>query len=124
MIRNKDQKSFEQLFVKAQEHFGPDVIKEANELFMRLIGVLNTLYGKNSVILEFTKTNDHPGLLERILQVFKRKQINLTGINSVFLDGKRLQFTISFEQSRSSDGVRRALEEIENWLDPKVKIIN
>lgn len=124
MIRKKDYESFKQLFAQAKEHFGPDVIREANELFTRLIGVLNTLYGKNSVTLEFTKASDHPGLLERILKVFRERQINLTGINSVSLDGRRLQFTISFEQSRSSDGVRRALEEIEKWPEPKVKVLD
>ena len=40
------------------------------------------------------------------------------------LDGQRLQFTISFEQSRSSIEVRQALEEIEDWTDPKVKVLN
>lgn len=122
MIRNQDQASFEQLFTQARDHFGLDVTKEANELFTRLIGVLNTLYGKNSLTLEFTKACDRPGLLERILRVFGDQQVNLTGINSVFLDGK-LQFTISLEQSRASDGVRRALEEIESWPEPKVKVL-
>jgi prephenate dehydratase len=82
---------------------------------MRILGVLSTLYGKNSVTLEFSQAQSQPGLLERILRVFSQRQINLTGINSVALDGNRLQFTISFEQSRASDDVRRALEEIENW---------
>lgn len=123
MIREKDCASFEQLFARAKDHFGPDAIREADELFTRLIGVLNTLYGKNSATLEFAKANDHPGLLERILQVFGKRQINLTGINSVSLGGGRMQFTISFEQSRSSDGVRKALEEIENWQKPKVRVL-
>ncbi|OGY52419.1 MAG: hypothetical protein A2951_00310 [Candidatus Buchananbacteria bacterium RIFCSPLOWO2_01_FULL_56_15] len=124
MIREKDRESFEQLFAQAKEHFGPDVIREANELFMRILGVLSTLYGKNSVTLEFTKAQSRPGLLERISRVFSQRQINLTGINSVALDGQRLQFTISFEQSRASDGVRRALEEIEDWPEPRVKVLD
>jgi hypothetical protein len=123
MIRDQDHEGFEQLFVQAREHFGSDVTKEANELFMRLLAVLSTLYGKNSVTLEFTKAYDRPGLLSRILKVFDDRQINLTGINSVFLDGGRLQFTLSFEYSRSSDKVRRALEEIENWQEPKAKVL-
>lgn len=124
MIRDKDQSAFEQLFVQAREHFGQEVIGESNELFTRLIGLLSTRYNKNTVTLEFTKAHDHPGLLERILGVFRRRQINLTGINSVVLDGRRLQFTISFEQSRSSNGVRRALEEIENWTEPRAKVLS
>ena len=123
MIRNKDQAAFEELFAQVNNHFGPDVTKEANELFMRILGVLSTLYGKNSVTLEFSKAQSRPGLLERISRVFSQRQINLTGINSVALDGQRLQFTLSFEQSRL-DEVRRALEEIEDWSEPKVKVLN
>lgn len=124
MIREKDQKSFEALFRQVNTHFGPNITKEANELFMRILGVLSTLYGKNSVTLEFNKAQSQPGLLERISGVFSKRQINLTGINSVSLDAQRVQFTLSFEQSRASNEVRRALEEIENWLDPKVKVLN
>jgi prephenate dehydratase len=90
---------------------------------MRILGVLNTLYGKNSAILEFTLSQSQPGLLARISGVFSNRQVNLTGINSVILDGQRVQFAISFEQSRSSDAVRRALEDIDNWEDLKVTII-
>src|SRR3989344_3038923 len=124
MIRDKDQAAFEELFAQANVHFGPDVTKEANELFMRILWVLSTLYGKSSVTLEFSKAQSRPGLLERVSKVFSQRQINLTGINSVVLDGQRLQFTLSFEQSRTSDEVRLALEEIEDWSDPKVKVLN
>src|SRR3989344_428878 len=124
LIRKKDRKAFDELFVKTRGYFGLQVIKDANELFMRLIGVLKTLYGKNSVTLEFGKAQSRPGLLERISRVFSQQQINLTGINSVALDGQRLQFTLSFEQSRASDEVRRALEEIEDWSEPKVKLLD
>ncbi len=124
MIRRKDRDAFEALFKQANEYFGPEVTKEANELFMRILAVLSTLYGNNSVTLEFGKAQSRPGLLERISRVFSQRQINLTGINSVVLDGQRLQFTISFEQSRSSDEVRQALEEIEDWSDPKVKVLD
>lgn len=124
MIRDKDQAAFEELFAQANNHFGLDVTKEANELFMRILGVLSTLYGKNSVTLEFSKAQSRPGLLEMISRVFSQRQINLTGINSVALDGQRLQFTISFEQSRASDEVRRALEEIEDWSEPKVRVLD
>ncbi len=124
MIRRKDQAGFEALFTKANAHFGPEVTKEANELFMRLLGVLSTLYGKNSVTLEFMKAQSRPGLLEQISRVFSQRQINLTGINSVALDGGRVQFTISFEQARGSEEVRQALAEIEAWSEPKVKVLN
>ncbi len=123
MIREKDQAAFEELFVQANNHFGPNITKEANELFMRILGVLSTLYGKNSVILEFSKEQSRPGLLEQILRVFSQRQINLTGINSVEFK-QHIQFTISFEQSPASDNIRKALEEIESWPNSKVKIIN
>jgi prephenate dehydrogenase len=123
MIRQKDQSAFETLFAKANDHFGLEVTTEANELFMRLLGVLSTLYGKNSVTLEFNKAQSRPGLLERVSRVFSKRQINLTGINSVALDGGRVQFTISFELSRASDEVRQALAEIETWSEPKVKVV-
>lgn len=122
MIRTKDYSSFEELFQKANRHFGVEVTREANELFMRILAVLSTLYGKNSVTLEFSQAQSRPGLLERITHTFSEKGVNLTGINSVVLDGKRLQFTLSFEVSRTSDEVRRALEEIENWKDVSVGI--
>jgi prephenate dehydrogenase len=123
MIKNKDQAGFEKLFADANAHFGPEVTQKANELFIRILGVLNTLYGKNSVTLEFDNTQNQPGLLLRILSVFSNRQINLTGINSVMLDNRRLQFTISFDQSRSSDLVRRALEAIESWPDIKASVL-
>ncbi len=123
MIRNKDHAEFEKLFKKAHQHFGQKVTKEANELFMRILAVLSTLYSKKSVTLEFNKSHSQPGLLERIAKVFSGQQVNLTGINSVSLDGQHLQFTLSFEQSRQSDPVRRALEEIESWPDLKVKVL-
>lgn len=123
MIRSHDQEAFEALFAQANEHFGAEVTGEANELFTRILGVLSTLYGSNSVTLEITKGQSRPGLLEQICGVFSRRHINLTGINSVLLDGRRLQFTISFEQSPSSEEVRRALEEIEDWSETKVKRI-
>jgi prephenate dehydrogenase len=124
MIRTKDQEAFEALFAQANEHFGTEVTGEANELFTRILGVLSTLYGAHSVTLEVTKGQSRPGLLERICSVFSRRRINLTGINSVLLDGRRLQFTISFEKSPASEEIRRALEEIEDWPEPKVKIMS
>ena len=122
IIREKDQAGFEALFVQANKHFGPEVTASVNELFMRILAVLSTLYGKNSVTLEFEKGQSRPGLLERISGVFTRSKVNLTGINSVVL-GERLQFTISFEQTRDSVEVCRVLEEIGNWQDQKVKVL-
>lgn len=122
-IRARDQDAFEGLFAQARQHFGGEVIAESNELFMRILGVLSTLYGGNSVVLEFSSAQNRPGLLEKISRVFSARQINLTGIHSVALDEHRLQFVISIEQSRSSDEVRRALEEIENWPDMNVKVM-
>lgn len=124
MIRNKDQAAFEELFEKANTHFGQDVTKEANELFMKILGVLGTLYDKNSVTLELNKSQSRPGLLERISRVFSQRQINMKGIVPFVTDGgKSLQFTISFEQPCSSEEVRLALEEIEGWSEPKVSIL-
>lgn len=123
MIRRGEHASFEQLFADASLHFGSRSIQEANDLFERLLAVLNTLYGKNSVTLEFSKKESRPGLLERISRIFGDKEINLIGINSVAL-GERVQFTISFEESPQSDKVRQALEEIEAWTEPQVKVLS
>lgn len=123
MIRSGDHAGVAQLFTTAREHFGSEVTAEANELFMRLLGVLNTLYGSNAVTLECSTTESRPGLLGRILNVFSQRNVNLTGINSVSLPNNRLQFAISFEQPRSSHSVRRALEEIEGWSEPIVTVI-
>jgi prephenate dehydratase len=90
---------------------------------VRINAVQSTLYGKNTVTLEFTKAQNQPGLLERISKVFSQRQINLTGIFYVPFDDEHLQFTIGFEQSRSSDEVRRALEEIEAWSTPRVRVL-
>lgn len=123
MIREKDDIKLCQLFAQAKTHFGEPVTTEANELFLRLIAVTTTLYGDNSVILEFTREHNRPGLLERILRVFRRRRVNLSGINFVSLDDKRLQFTVAFERSRNSDEVRLALQEIEGWNEPRVKAL-
>jgi AHAS-like ACT domain-containing protein len=123
IIKKKDVEAFQHLFSQVKDYFGEDIAKEANELFQRLISVTKTLYGKNTAVLEFTKTDNQPGLLERIAKVFRRREVNLTGINSVMLSDRRIQFTISFEQAGSSEGVRRALEEIEVWKSPQVKVL-
>lgn len=123
MIRIGDRKSFKRLFVIARNHFGDSVTTEANELFMRILAIFDTLYGKDSVILECSKNESRPGLLKRILEVFDNRGINLLGLNTVNLPVNRLQFTIKFEQSSASHDVRRALEEIENWVEPRFKIV-
>lgn len=124
MIKVKDRRGFEALFRRAKDHFGPAVTKEANELFTRIIAMMATLYGRDSVILEFHVSKSEPGLLARICSVFQQHQVNLTGINSVLLDGQRQQFTISFEQARMSGPVRDALEEIQSWRDLRVKVLD
>jgi prephenate dehydrogenase len=123
MIRSKDRLGIHAMFAKARRHFGEKVIREADELFMRMLAVFNTLYGPNTVTLEFAKGFNHPGLLERILGVFSHHGINLAGINFVSLDGTRMQFTIKFDESRTSERVQAALEEIGDWPDPKIKIL-
>lgn len=123
IIRKKDHAAFQRLFTEARGHFGEQVTKEANELFVRILAVLSTLYGSNSVTLEFASRESRPGLLGRVLEVFTRREINLTGINAVNLEGDRLQFAVSFEQSPDSHDVRLALEEIEGWVELDAKII-
>ena len=123
LIRRKDEAGLVQLFKMARDHFGSNVVKEADALFLRLIAVTKTLYGQNTSILEFTKASNRPGLLEKIVRVFRRRGINLTGISYVQLDENHHQFTISFDQLRRSAAVHHALEEIENWQEPHVKVI-
>lgn len=124
MIRNYDRDGFRELFKKARDHFGKDVTREANQLFLRIIAVMKTLYGKNSVIIEFNKKANKPGLLEKILRVFRRRGVNLTGINFVGLDDEHQQFTLSLAESKTSDAVRKALEELERWDSPKIRVIS
>jgi hypothetical protein len=122
IVRDKDYNEFIALFVEARTHFGEDVLKEANDLFMRLLSVQKTLYGKDSLILECAKSDSRPGLLGRLMCVFTERAINLTGINSVDM-GERLQFAISLEQSKDSAVVRKALDEIEGWSDIRVRVL-
>jgi hypothetical protein len=124
IIRRKDYRAFAKLFMKAKAHLGEDVGREANELFLRLIAVTKTLYGKNVAVLEFSRASNRPGLLERMARAFRRRSVNLTGIDSVELGADRIQFTVSFDQPRSSDAVRRALEEVEGWREPKVLVVS
>lgn len=124
MIKAIDRKSFKKVFLKAREYFGKTVAQEANELFLRLIAVTKTTYGRDSVILEYSKAHDEPGLLGKISRVFERRKINLTGINFVGLDHNHMQFAVSFGQLKSSDAVRRALESIERWTKPKIRVIS
>lgn len=124
LIKRKDHEGFQRVFNEVKNHFGKEVAQEANELFTRLIAVTKTLDGRNTVTLEFTSTDNHPGLLERIARVFRRHNVNLAGINSVVLDPQHIQFTLSFEEQRHTENVRRALEEIEGWEKPKVTVKN
>lgn len=121
MVRDRDTDGFEDLFRQAREHFGEAVTTEANELFVRINSVLSTLYGADSVTLEFTTDDSKPGLLERVAGVFTQHGVNLTGINSVQLD-RGVQFTISFEQPRNSEAVCAALDTFETWTDPRVNV--
>jgi len=124
MIGKKDRRGLHKLFGKAKAHFGPDVIKEADTLFQRLIAVTKTIYGKNSIILEYSKDDDKPGLGEKILKAFGKRSVNLTGFNFAAIDGNRMQFSISFESSKSSDAVRLTLEEIEKWQDVNIRVVS
>ncbi len=124
MIKRKDRDGLRGLFQKAAGHFGTEVIKEADELFQRLIAVTKTIYGRNSIILEFNKEFDQPLLGKKILGAFGRRGINLNGFNFAAIDDNRFQFCISFESSRSSDDVRLVLEEIESWDDVPIKVVS
>ena len=123
MIKTGDRKSFKQLFLKVRKHFGKDVTEEANELFLRILAMIKSLYSKDTVILEYRKSEDKPGLLARIAGVFARYGVSLTSISSVNFSLERQQFVISFGQPKTSDSVRRSLKKIEKWGSPKVKVI-
>lgn len=123
MIKGCDRKSFRDEFLLAREHFGKDVTQEANELFLRLIAVTKTVYGKDSILLQCGKLDDKPGLLGKISRVFERWGVNLTEISSVHLDQNNVQLAICLGQSKTSDAVQKALETLELWKVPRVKII-
>ncbi len=122
VIQRKDYEAMQRMFAEAKSHFGEKVVAESNDLFARLLSIQSTLSGNNSIVLQFDEKENKPGLLERIAKVFGERKINLTGINSVVL-GSNLQFNISFDETRDSDNVRRALEVIENWSDITVKVL-
>jgi prephenate dehydratase len=112
-IRNGEKDEIKKMLEFAKKYCGEEVIEQSDDLFKRLISIMNTLYGRNSRILEFPISYNKPGLLFDIMEIFKKRGINLTGINSVVIDDK-LQFAVSFDQDPLSDEVRRALDEIES----------
>ncbi len=124
MIKAYDREGFRTLFKKTREHFSREVCREANELFVRIIALTRTLGQKNSVTLEFSKRDDKPGLLMKILAVFQQYDVNLTGINFTSFDAQHMQFAVSFDTPRSSEHVRLALDHIETWTGPKIKVID
>lgn len=124
MLESKDREGFEGLFKKAKDHFGDEVVEDANELFLRLFAVLNTLYDKNSVILEFDSTESRPGLLANITRIFNEFEINLKGVHFADLDQNRQQFVISFYESPESTTIRQALSEITHIDGYLVRVVN
>lgn len=123
IIERKDEGALGALFLETRAHFGADVTTEANELFQRILGLLSTLNTRNAVTLEFSKADSQPGLLEKVMAVFRHHEVNLTGINSVELAGGRMQFTISFEEDVIAVRIEGALEEIRGWTSPVMKVI-
>lgn len=122
MIRKHDKNGLLRLFNEVRDYFGKSVTSEANELFQRLNEVMKTLYGPSAVILEYAIADDKPGLLERILHVFSRRGINLTGFNFAKLDGNRMQFTATTADAKESEQVQKALAEIGRWRKPRIQI--
>lgn len=123
IIERKDHRAFARIHDKIKGHFGTSVTRDANELFIRLIAVTKTLYEKNSVILEFNREQNEPGLLLKILQVFSKRNVNLAEIHSVDLNGWQMQFAISFRVQDFKEGVEDALNEILSWKTPKIGVI-
>ncbi len=124
IIQDEDMAAFVLFFEEVKTHFGLDVARDADELFQRLNAVLKTMSGNNSVILEFAKYDNQPGLLEKIGCVFRKRKINLVGINFAALTDRRLQFAISFEGSKDSAEVQSALRHIASWKEPRVQVIS
>jgi prephenate dehydrogenase len=122
IIKKQDMQAFMKLFEQVKQHFGKDVAREANELFQRLNAVLKTISNRSSVILEFERTANNPGLLEKVAKTFRRQGVNLTGINFAALSD-RLQFAISFDGSKDSTQVQRALKQIAGWTNPRVQVV-
>jgi len=123
IVEKKDLTGLVKLFLKARAHFGPELIREANELFVRMNSVTKTRDSKRSVILEFSSKDDRPGLLARVGDVFKRYGINITDFNSLSSNKNSTQFLLSLEQTTNTHSVRQALDRIAKWTRPHVKVI-
>lgn len=124
MIVRKDRDGLKEMIDRAKLHFDKKVLAQSDELFTRSNALMATLYGPNSLILEFRQDDDGEGLLARIARTFTKHHINLGGINYAELGKNKHQFAVSLRQDRDSANVRRALNEMEKWDSPKIKVLH
>ncbi len=122
IVERKDYAGFKKLFRKVAAHFGTENLDQGNELFKRLLPVLNTFYGPNTLVIEYPKDADRPGLLDDVLKAFRRHKVNLRGIQNSAGTSGRNQFIIGCEQSKDSESVRHALEDLEHRFGSRIII--
>lgn len=125
LVEKKDTTALIGQFQRARKHFGENVVQDGNELFSRIFSVFSTLYGENTVILEFSKEYDGPGLLNKVTNVFGEADINLTGITSCPspTDPRMTQFVINLGSSKESEKVKNVLEKIENLTTYPIRVL-
>ncbi len=109
IVARKDYDAFKKLFEDLKVYFGPQIIREQNEFFQRLLVVQRTLYGKNTVRLRVPSKHNKRGLLVKILSHFDAFGVDLKDIISFVHDGY-LEFSIAVVGLRNSADVRTAID--------------
>lgn len=123
LVLSKDYTRFRTLLKKVCEYFGEESVTRGNNLFRDMLPVMSTFRGEQSVVIECSSRYDQPGLLDKLLRVFRRHQVNLNGIRGSLTQQKTVQFVCGFDRSRNSERVRRALDELERTQNPRVKVL-
>jgi prephenate dehydrogenase len=123
ILKRKDRAAFAELFEKAKNYFGPEVIRDGNLLFSRLVDVPKTVFSRNAITLEFDQLDNRSGLLFRVSAVFARHGVDILGFSSLNTeDGNKLQFTLRSRQPKTSKEVQAAFREFRRWKRPIVRV--
>lgn len=122
-VVEKNYSKFIHWVTQAARYFGRENIRAGNELFEQLLPAMNTFHGSNSVTIEYRTSDDHEGILEQLARVFRRRKVNLKGFHSSNATPGKIRFSVGFHVSKDSQRVRLALDEIEQWDNPRVTIV-
>ncbi|MBI2623664.1 MAG: prephenate dehydrogenase/arogenate dehydrogenase family protein [Candidatus Liptonbacteria bacterium] len=94
-----------------QEYLGTTYIKTSSGFFNNLNSMMANILaeGGSERLLVVRNSDDRPGDLYRVLQVFARRRINLFFIYSLEAGHKSFRFFFGVDRDRSSPEVQRAL---------------